>query len=71
MLRRVLDSDSPLRRLPTSLNLEQKLYLEGIRYAVETIDLSYRRLLTALSRLGMIQSDQSDLVPAFSDAWTF
>jgi hypothetical protein len=47
----LISDDSPLRRLPSDLNQKQKFYLDGIRFSIEIIDLTYTRLKETLYNL--------------------
>jgi hypothetical protein len=40
----IVESDSPLRRVPSTLPRHQALFLDGIRFCVEIMDLAYERL---------------------------
>ena len=38
----MLSDDSPLRRVPAVLEQKQALFIDGIRHAVEIMELAYR-----------------------------
>ncbi|WP_432745945.1 hypothetical protein ABXJ76_08300 [Methylobacter sp. G7] len=69
----MLNEDSILRRVPAAINPKQALFIDGIRHAVEIIDLAYGRLRDTLTRAAL-QPPSSSEVPdmssqAFLDAW--
>lgn len=47
----VIKNDSPLRRLPSDLNMKQTLFLDAIRYSVEMADVAHIRLRETLLSL--------------------
>jgi len=73
----LISDESPLRRLPSVLNREQTFFLDGIRYCLEIIDLSYERLQTNLLSItnSFIKKDSQhnylNFISAFQDAWSF
>jgi hypothetical protein len=70
----IVADESPLRRLPSALNLRQRILLDGIRYAVEMGGLSYSRLLAALRAFSTLPNSvvgQRPFAAAFADAWCF
>ncbi len=68
----IIGEQSPLRRLPSRLDGEQLMYLSGIRYAVEMLDLAYERLKISLLWLTETEPpyDAPTFTSAFQDAWT-
>ncbi len=73
----MLAPDSPLRRIPAALDRRQAMFIDGIRYSVEMIDLAYVRLCDSLFRIAsQFENDksQSDLPATFAapfiDAWS-
>ncbi len=48
----LIGDDSPLRRLPSGLNIKQTLFLDAIRYCVEMADIAYSRLQQNLLTIG-------------------
>lgn len=70
----IIRSDSPLRRLPVSLNRKQMLFLDGIRIAAEIVDLTYSRLVETLCRLADKDSAasrrNSTIISAIQDTWS-
>lgn len=72
--------DSPFRRLPFNLERKQTLFLDGIRYAIEMMDIAYTRLTQTLHHLAhtdladeSVKSDASIIslrTAAFLDAWS-
>lgn len=71
----LISDDSPLRRLPSEMNQKQKLYLDGIRFSIEIIDLAYLRLKQILYNLSNnikynSKIDHLIFVSAIHDAWS-
>lgn len=71
-LPRLITSPSALRRIPLHLHSEDKVVLDGIRYALEIADRAYRRLRETLWKVSSDKkSDHVDrYVDLVSDAWT-
>lgn len=69
----MLADDSVLRRIPANLDPKQALFIDGIRHAVEILDLAYHRLREALTHLALNPPDSEALRAAsptvFLDAW--
>lgn len=70
----MLRQDSPLRRLPPNLDKTQVVFLDGIRHAVEIIDLAHSRLRRTLTTIALEYKredvDRGHLfTEAFLDAW--
>lgn len=73
--RLLLGRDSVLRRIPVNVDPKPALFLDGIRLAVEIMDVAYVRLRDALTHLALHPPAQSELpeisANAFLDAWGF
>lgn len=71
----LLGRDSVLRRIPVNLAPKQALFLDGIRLAVEIMDVAYGRLRNALTELALHPPASNELpdvsAHAFLDAWGF
>lgn len=71
----LLGRDSVLRRIPVNLVPKQALFLDGMRHAVEILDVTYGRLREALTHLALNPPAQSDIPDIFAhvfiDAWGF
>lgn len=71
----LLGRDSVLRQIPVNVAPKQALFLDGIRHAVEIIDVAYRRLRNALTDLALNPPDPKRLpeisAHVFLDAWGF
>ena len=69
----MLNEDSILRQVPVALNPKQALFIDGIRHAIEIIDLAYGRLRDTLTRTALNPPSSSELpkisAQAFLDAW--
>lgn len=69
----MLAKDSILRRLPAEVEPKQALFIDGIRHAVEIIDLAYSRLRDTLTYIATENPNTLDLptvsAHAFLDAW--
>lgn len=69
----MLNEDSILRQVPAAINPKQALFIDGIRHAVEIIDLAYGRLRDTLTRVALNPPSSSELSyissHAFLDAW--
>ena len=70
----MLDENTILRQVPAATNPKQALFIDGIRHAVEIIDLAYGRLRNTLTRTALNPPSSSELpkisAQAFLDAWT-
>ena len=69
----ILKKDSVLRNIPTDLNRRQALFIEGIRFSIETADLAYLRLRDTLIVLGTRETadpDSPSTASAMLDAWS-
>lgn len=71
----LLGRDSVLRRIPVNVAPKQALFLDGMRHAVEILDVTYGRLREALTHLALNPPAQSDIPDIFAhvfiDAWGF
>ena len=71
----LLGRDSVLRQIPVNLDPKQALFLDGIRHAVEIMDVAYVRLRNALTLLALNPPVSNELPSisshAFLDAWSF
>lgn len=69
----LLGRDSSLRRIPISVDPKQAVFLDGIRHAIEIMDIGFGRLRGGLTRaaLNPPQATELPLVGAglFLDAW--
>ena len=73
----LIGDDSPLRQLPSGLNIKQTLFLDAIRYCVEMADMSHCRLqqtLTELTSKFKSEKETTNIgtasLHALSDAWS-
>jgi hypothetical protein len=69
----MLSNDSILRRIPAAVAPKQALFIDGIRHAVEIMDLAYSRLRETLTAIAL-EPPTSESLPkiapyAFLDAW--
>jgi hypothetical protein len=71
----LLGRDSVLRRIPVNVDQKQALFLDGIRQAVEIMDVTYGRLRDALTHLALNPPAANDIPDVFAhvfiDAWGF
>ena len=71
---KLVPADSLLRRVPTSVERRTVLYLDGIRYSIESFELSSLRLARVLDQLAKRTDDTPDLgdliLEATTDAWS-
>lgn len=69
----LLSKDSVLRKLPPEVDPKQALFIDGIRHAVEIIDLAYSRLRDTLTNLALADTEDLNVsnynTHAFLDAW--
>jgi hypothetical protein len=69
----LLGRDSSLRSIPVNVDAKQAFYLDGMRHAVEIMDVSFGRLRSALTRLARHPPASNDLpgisAGLFLDAW--
>jgi hypothetical protein len=69
----IISAESVFRKIPSALSRRQALFVEGIRYSVDMIDVAYSRLRDTLVALaGMNQSNSENMahVSAMLDAWS-
>lgn len=73
--RLLLGRDSVLRQIPANVAPKQALFLDGIRHAVEIMDVAYGRLRDALTDLALYPPASNTLpeisAHVFLDAWGF
>lgn len=73
--RLLLGRDSVLRQIPVNIDPKQTLFLDGIRHAVEIMDVAYDRLTDALTNLALHPPVSNELptlsAHVFLDAWSF
>lgn len=74
MMQLEIDKDSPLRNLPTNLNPQQGMFLDGIRYSMGMIYIAYNRLAFFLSTITekiekKDNSERPSTETLFLDAW--
>lgn len=71
----LLGRDSVLRQIPVNVAPKQVLFLDGIRHAVEIMDVAYGRLRDALTHLALNPPAAQELpdvsIHVFLDAWGF
>ena len=71
----LLGRDSVLRQIPVNVAPKQALFLDGIRHAVEIMDVAYGRLRDALTHLALHPPASNELpdlsAHVFLDAWGF
>lgn len=70
----MLSQHSPFLNIPVGINHTQAVFLDGIRHAVEIIDLSYARLCQSLTQLACGEHagpGHSKFTHVFLDAWAF
>lgn len=71
----LLGRDSVLKRIPVNVPPKQALFLDGIRQAVEIMDVTYGRLRDALTHLALNPPAQNEIPDVFAhvfiDAWGF
>lgn len=70
----LVPTDSPLRKVPTTVERRDVLFLDGIRYCFEAFELSSRRLAHGLHSMGLRDDTAMPLGPQIvevtTDAWT-
>jgi hypothetical protein len=73
--RLLLGRSSVLRQIPVNVVPKQALFLDGIRHAVEIMDVAHGRLRTALTDLALFPPASNKLAEisahVFLDAWAF
>jgi hypothetical protein len=66
--------DSPFLNIPHDVDPKQALFLDGMRHAVQIVDLSYKRLCQALTDLTVdqtLEKNNAKFAHIFLDAWAF
>lgn len=67
----MISENSPLNLIPTELRRRDVFLVEGIRYAVSIVDLSYKNLINILNRISTEEkSDSQTHYSIFKEAWT-
>lgn len=69
----IIESNSPLLRIPPQLNRRQTLFLDGIRFSIEMADLAHSRLRETLYYLAVNCPNAADhlkFISALQDAWS-
>ena len=70
----LIPPDSPLRKVPTKVERRTVLFLDGIRYSIQSFEIASRRLAQTLNRLskGKEQNDDLGEIISFAtiDAWS-
>lgn len=71
----LLGRQSVLRRIPVNIDPKQAIFLDGIRHAVEIMDVAYSRLRDTLTQLALTPPTSDELSNisshVFLDAWAF
>jgi len=70
----LLNRDSPLRRIPANLEPKLTIFLDGLRYTVEFLDIAYGRIYETLTQMALHTSSveiPSHFANVFMDAWAF
>lgn len=69
----LLGRDSSLRRIPVNVTPKQAVFLDGIRHAIEVMDVGFGRLRIGLTQTALDPPDAADLsiigAGLFLDAW--
>lgn len=69
----LLGRDSPLRRIPVNVSPKKAVFLDGIRHAIEVMDIGFGRLRLGLTQAALEPPQSSDLplvgAGLFLDAW--
>lgn len=66
----MIGSESPLRKLPGDLPPGQAMFYDGMRFAIEMLDVSYRRLVAGLEAIAAEEAAGSHVPIVMLDAWT-
>ncbi len=70
----LIEPQSPLRRIPESLDRREALFFDGIRFTVEMMDIAYRRLADTLHEHAQAQNpafrQSNPMALPFLDAWS-
>jgi len=69
----LIGRDSPLRRIPANVDREQAVFLDGIRHAIEIMDVGFHRLRNGLTKAALEPPNSTELplvgAGLFLDAW--
>lgn len=68
----LISKDSPLRQIPYALNRKEALFLDGIRFTIEMIDVAYVRLLYILEKITTDYSfrENHPMAEVFMESWS-
>src|SRR3989442_1338100 len=68
----IINEQSPLKRIPGSLNDRQRLFVDGIRYSIEMADVAFTRLCTVAVSVDNEGSlpDGVEFAHVFLDSWS-
>ena len=68
----LVSKESPLRKIPYALDRKQALFIDGIRFTFEMIDVAYVRLLYILEQITTDDSfrEEHPMAEAFMEAWS-
>lgn len=71
----LLGRDSPLKKIPVNIEPKQAFFLDGIRHAIEIMDVAYGRLRDSLTHMALNPPASEELqdisAHVFLDAWGF
>lgn len=71
----LLGKNSALKQIPVNIEPKQAFFLDGIRHAIEIMDVAYGRLRVTLTQLALYPPASNELsdisAHAFLDAWSF
>ncbi len=69
----LIKPESQLRCISTDINTRDILFLDGVRYSIEIIDLNYKRLLNTIEQIVILGNEKKPIPPfiamAMSDSW--
>lgn len=69
----LLGRDSPMRRIPINVQPKHAIFLDGMRHALEVMDVGFGRLRRELTMIALEPPEPADLplvgASAFLDAW--
>ncbi len=68
----LVSKESPLRKIPYALNRREALFIDGIRFTFEMIDVAYVRLLYILEQITIDEPFRKahPMAEAFMEAWS-
>lgn len=68
----LISKESPLKRIPYSLERKQALFIDGIRFTIEMVDASHRHLVWMLEKIATDKSyrDKYPMAEPFSEVWS-